>query len=98
MNDIFKGNFGPGDKVAVESVTKMLLDDPVVKEKLKEYAKTNDVNMFIKSIFPQEFQRVLVECFTRNDEAYNKLLNNSEFQNAVMNIIAKELYSSLSKE
>lgn len=98
VNDTFKGNFGPGDKVAVESVTKMLLDDPVVKEKLKEYAKTNDANMFIKSIFPQEFQRVLVECFTRNDEAYNKLLNNSEFQNAVMNIMAKELYNSLSKE
>lgn len=29
--------------------------------------KTNDAQMFIKSIFPKEFERVLVECYTKND-------------------------------
>ena len=58
----------------------MLLDDPVVKARLKEYAKTNDINMFIK-LFSNEFQRVLVECFMQNDEAFNRLLNDANSKN-----------------
>lgn len=54
--------------------------------------------MFIKSIFPKEFQRVLVECYMQSDEAYQRLMNNAQFQNAVMNIMAKEFYKSLSIE
>lgn len=65
---------------------------------LKQTAKHNDANMFIKSIFPSEFQRVLVECFTQNNQAFSRLLNNSQFQNAVMNIMAKELYKTLSND
>lgn len=67
MNQEYDGNFSPADKAALDSVFKMLMDDPVVKARLKEYAKHNDANMFIKPIFPSEFQRVLVECFIQND-------------------------------
>lgn len=95
INEQFGQNIGSADAVAIESVTKMLLDDSVVQTKLKEYAKTNDANMFIKSIFPAEFQRVLVECFMKNDEAFNKLLNDSQFQKVVMNVMAKEMYKTL---
>lgn len=73
----------------------MLMNDPVVKDKLKDYAKNNDINIFIKSIFPGEFQRVLLECFKKNDEAFNRLLSNDAFQNAVMSIMAK-LYKTFS--
>ena len=83
------------DKVALENVYKMMMDDPVVKEKLKGYAKSNDPTMFIKSIFPDEFQRVLISCFMKNDEAYKRLLNNAQFQKTVMDIMAKELYKTL---
>lgn len=65
---------------------------------LKQTAKHNNANMFIKSIFPSEFQRVLVECFTQNNQAFSRLLNNSQFQNDVMNIMAKELYKTLSND
>lgn len=98
INEQFGSGVGSADNLAIESVTKMLLDDSVVKARLKEYAKTNDVNMFIKSIFPTEFQRVLVECFMKNDEAFNRLLNDGEFQKVVMNVMAKELYKSLITE
>ena len=97
INEQFGSDVGTADSVAIESVAKMLLDDRVVKTRLKEYAKTNDINMFIKSIFPSEFQRVLVECFMRNDEAFNRLLNDGEFQKVVMNVMAKELYKTLVK-
>ncbi len=98
VNEQFGSETGPVDSYAIESVTKMLLDDSVVKARLKEYAKTNDINMFIKSIFPTEFQRVLVECFMKNDESFNRLLNDGDFQKVVMNIMAKELYRSLVKD
>lgn len=98
VNEQFGSEIGAVDGYAIESVTKMLLDDSVVKARLKEYAKTNDVNMFIKSIFPSEFQRVLVECFMKNDESFNRLLNDGNFQKVVMNIMAKELYKSLIRD
>ncbi|MDD6802135.1 MAG: hypothetical protein PUE65_06240, partial [Mollicutes bacterium] len=94
----YEGEFSPTDKVALENVFKMMMGDKVVKDRLKDFAKTNDANMFIKSIFPKEFQRVLVECYLQSDEAYQRLMNNAQFQNAVMNIMAKEFYRSLSAE
>ena len=98
VNLEYDGSFSPADKVALDSVFKMLMDDPVVKQRLKEYAKHNDANMFIKSIFPDEFKRVLVKCYSQNDEAFERLLGNSEFQSMVMNIMASELYKTLSKD
>lgn len=51
--------------------------------------------MLIKSIFPKEFERVLVECYTKNDDAFQRLLGNDQFQKALMDIMAKELYKTL---
>ncbi len=95
VNKEYEGEFSPTDKVALENVFKMMMGDEVVKNRLKDFARTNDANMFIKSIFPKEFQRVLVECYMQSDEAYQRLMNNTRFQNAVMNIMAKEFYKSL---
>ena len=90
-----EGNFGEGDKVALESVFKMMMDDEVVKTRLTEFAKTNDAGMFIKSIFPGEFQRILVRCFMQNDEAFQRLLGDEAFQKLVMDTMAKEFYKKL---
>lgn len=95
VNEKYQDDFSVADKVALDSVFQMLMGDPVVKKKLSEYAKTNDAQMFIKSIFPKEFERVLVECYTKNDDAFQRLLGNDQFQKAVMDIMAKELYKTL---
>lgn len=95
VNEKYQDDFSAADKVALDSVFHMLMGDPVVKKKLTEYAKTNDAQMFIKSIFPKEFERVLVECYTKNDDAFQRLLGNDQFQKAVMDIMAKELYKTL---
>lgn len=98
INEKYQDDFSPADKVALDSVFQMLMGDQVVKKKLTEYAKTNDAQMFIKSIFPKEFERVLVECYTKNDDAFQRLLGNDQFQKAVMDIMAKELYKTLVSE
>lgn len=95
VNEKYQDDFSTADKVALDSVFQMLMGDPIVKKKLTEYAKTNDAQMFIKSIFPKEFERVLVECYTKNDDAFQRLLGNDQFQKAVMDIMAKELYKTL---
>ena len=95
VNEKYQDDFSPADKVALDSVFQMLMGDAVVKKKLTEYAKNNDAQMFINSIFPKEFERVLVECYTKNDDAFQKLLGNDQFQKAVMDIMAKELYKTL---
>ena len=76
----------------------MLVDDRVVKDRLEDYAKNNDINMFMRSIFPEEFKRILLECYRKNDEAFNRLLDNQSFQNSIMKIMAREIYSSLVNE
>lgn len=95
VNEKYQDDFSAADKVALDSVFQMLMGDPVVKKKLTEYAKTNDAQMFIKSIFPKEFERVLVECYIKNDDVFQRLLGNDQFQKAVMDIMAKELYKTL---
>ena len=94
VNEKYQGDFSPADKVALDSVFQMLMGDPIVKKKLSEYAKTNDAQMFIKSIFPKEFERVLVECYAENNNAFERLLSNEQFQKAVMDIMARELYTN----
>lgn len=95
INEKYQDDFSPADKVALDSVFQMLMGDSIVKKKLTQYAKTNDAQMFINSIFPKEFERVLVECYTKNDDAFQRLLGNDQFQKAVMDIMAKELYKTL---
>ncbi len=98
VNQQYDGDFNSSDKVALKSVYEMLMDDPVVKTRLKEFAKNNDANMFIRSIFPSEFQRILVNCYDKNMEAFERLLGNQQFQDAVMTIMAKEFYRVLSTD
>ena len=94
VNEKYQGSFSPTDKVVLDSVLQMLIGDPIVKKKLSEYAKTNDAQMFINSIFPKEFERVIVECYAKNNKAFDRLLGNDQFQKIVMEAMAKELYKS----
>ena len=98
MNDLYGANFSESDKVALDSVYKMMMDDKDVLDNLKKYAKDNNPEMFIKSIFPEKFKEILVACYLSQDQAYDKLLNNNEFQNVVMDIMAKEFYKELKKD
>ncbi len=98
MNEIYGANFSESDRVALDSVYKMMMNDKEVMDNLRKYVGSNNPEMFIKSIFPEKFKEILVACYLSQDQAYDKLLNNSEFQNAVMDIMAKEFYKTLKKD
>lgn len=95
VNDRYGEGLSEADKVALTSVSNMLMDDPKIKKNLTRYAQDNNSDMFIKSIFPEKFNQILVQCYLSNDEAFKKLMENQEFQKSVMNIMAQEFYKEL---
>lgn len=97
VNDRFSGNFTEGDRVIIEGIYKMFMTDDDVK-KFKKYARDNNPEMFVKSLFPDKFKDIVVKCYMENNDSFQKLFNDPDFYNKVMEEMAKELYKSLRKD
>lgn len=96
VNERFDGKFSSGDKVVIEGIFSKFMADPEVK-KYRRYAKDNSPDMFVRSLFPDKFKAIVTECFIENADAYDKLFNDPEFYQKVMEVMAQELYKSLRK-
>lgn len=96
VNERFSGNFTDGDRVIIEGIYQMFMIDDDVK-KFKKYAKENNPEMFVKSLFPEKFQAIVTKCYLENNDSFQKLFNDPEFYNKVMEEMAKELYKTLRK-
>lgn len=94
VNERYSGNFTDADRVIIEGIFNMFMSDSEVK-KFKKYAKDNNLEMFIKSLFPQKFQEIVTKCYLDNNDSFQKLFNDPEFYKQVMEQMAKELYKSL---
>ena len=97
VNDRFSGNFTDGDRVIIEGIYQMFMTDDDVK-KFKKYAKDNNPEIFVKSLFPDKFQAIVTKCYLENNDSFKKLFNDPEFYNKVMEEMAKELYKALRKD
>jgi type I restriction enzyme R subunit len=75
----------------------MFMNDTEVK-KFKRYARDNNPEMFVKSLFPDKFKEIATQCWLSNSDAFTKLFSDSEFYQKVMESMAKELYKSLRKD
>lgn len=94
VNDRFSGDFTDGDRVIIEGIYQMFMTDDDVK-KFKKYAKDNNPEIFVKSLFPDKFQAIVTKCYLENNDSFQKLFNDPEFYNKVMEEMAKELYKAL---
>lgn len=97
VNERFEGQFTDGDRVIIESIFQMFMHDSDVK-KFKRYAKDNNPEMFVKSLFPDKFREIATQCWANNSDAFTKLFNDSEFYQKVMDTMAKEIYKWLRKD
>ncbi|MBR2498388.1 MAG: type I restriction endonuclease subunit R [Clostridia bacterium] len=97
VNERFDGQFNDGDKVIIESIYHMFMNDTEVK-KFKRYARDNNPEMFVKSLFPDKFKEIATQCWLSNSDAFTKLFSDSEFYQKVMESMAKELYKTLRKD
>ena len=97
VNERFEGQFTDGDRVIIERIFQMFMHDSDVK-KFKRYAKDNNPEMFVKSLFPDKFREIATQCWANNSDAFTKLFNDSEFYQKVMDTMAKEIYKWLRKD
>ena len=97
VNERFDGNFTDSDRVIIEGIYQMFMNDADVK-KFKKYAKDNNPEMFVNSLFPDKFKDIVTRCFLENNDSFQKLLNDPDFYQKVMDAMAKELYKSLRKD
>jgi type I restriction enzyme R subunit len=96
VNEQYMGQFTDGDKVIISGIFEMFMNDPEVK-KYAQYAKDNNPEMFINSLFPDKFKDIALRLFTENHDSFEKLFTDKSFYDRVMDAMAKELYKKLRK-
>ena len=89
---MYQGRFTEGDRVIVETIFDRMYNGG---KKLKKHAINTDEEMFTKSIFPEEFEKVAQDCYAESVDSFSKLFENKDFYQHVMNEMAKALYLSL---
>ena len=94
VNDRFDGQFTESDRVIIEGIYRMFMDDDDVK-KFRKYAQDNSTEMFVQSLFPDKFKEIVTQCFLENNESFQKLFNDPDFYQKVQDVMANELYKSL---
>lgn len=97
VNERFSGDFTDKDRVIIEGIYQMFMQDEDVKT-FKKYAKDNSVEMFVQSLFPDKFKAIVTQCFIDNYEAFSKLFNDTDFYQKVQDAMAAELYKALRKD
>ena len=97
VNERFDGKFTDADRVIIESIFQMFMNDSEVK-KFKRFARENSTEMFVRSLFPEKFKAIATKCFLENNDSFEKLFNDPDFYQKVMEAMANELYKTLRKD
>ena len=89
INERFIGIFTDADRVIVETLySKIIKQD----KKLKSYAKKNNSEVFVDSIFPNVFKEIAQESFEESMDAFKKLFEDKDFYELVLKQMAQEAY------
>lgn len=96
VNERFSGKFTDADRVIIEGIYQMFMKDNEV-QKFRKYAKDNSTEMFVQSLFPDKFKRIVTRCFMENKTSFDKLFSDPEFYEQVQEAMANELYKALRK-
>lgn len=94
VNEMYFGDFTESDKVIIQGIFEMFMNDSEVK-KYAQYAKDNNPEMFVNSLFPEKFREIAMSLFQSNHESFEKLFTDKAFYDKVMDAMAKELYKKL---
>ena len=97
VNERFEGKFTDADRVIIESIFQMFMQDAEIK-KIRQFAHDNSTEMFVKSLFPDKFKAIATKCFMENNDSFQKLFSDSDFYQKVMEAMALELYKTLRKD
>lgn len=92
INLMYQGHFTDGDRVIVETIFDRIFNE---SKKLRKHAQNSDEEMFARSIFPDEFEKIAEDCYAESMDSFAKLFENKEFYDRVMSEMARAMYFSL---
>lgn len=94
INERFPEDFTEADRVLVETMHRTLRKK--ADAKLVNMARNNSVEMFENNLFKEQFQDFILEQYTENQSAYEKLFDaDQSYYNTVYSFIAKDFYKWL---
>jgi type I restriction enzyme, R subunit len=94
VNEKYDGKLSESDRLIIEGVTRKAKES---NERLKSLARSNDEDMFEKSLFPSVFEKASQELYLEQMDSYSKLFEDKSYYNAIMASVAKEIYKELRK-
>ncbi|MEK5136377.1 type I restriction endonuclease [Priestia sp. FSL W8-0001] len=97
INERFPNNFSPQDRVIVETLHKAFTQE--VDAKIVNMAKNNSQEMFENSLFKDVFLDRVMDEYTKNTEAYQRLIGSDDsYFKTVYAFIAADVYKTLRSE
>lgn len=94
INERYKGDFTPQDRVILEDLRNKLLNN----KPLAEAARTQgNPKVFEEGIFPQAFQEAAMESYTQSSAAYTGLFQDVVKYRAIMTALAEIMYAEFRK-
>lgn len=91
INEEFYGEFTDADRVMVDTLYQKMRKD----SKAKKAAKTEDRQVYERSLFPEIFDTTAQEAYMENTAAYEQLFLDADKYQAVMRALADRLYKEL---
>ncbi len=90
INAQFPDTFTDDDRVVLDMVIKKVVQKP--SDRQKSMAKENDYAMFKNSLFPKEFENLVIELSQSSENTFTKLFAHQDIFNFIMDLSAQEAY------
>lgn len=94
INEEFYGEFTDADRVIVDTLYNKMKQD----SKVKRAAKTDDLQVYERSIFPTIFEDTAQAAYMENMTAYEQLFMDAEKYRIIQQALAERLYRELHGE
>ena len=91
INEKYKGNFTPADRVMINALAEKLRGD----KKLANMAASSDPQIFAQSIFPKAFEDAAYESYNDSQETYSSLFADRSKYDAIMSTLAEIMYREM---
>lgn len=91
INEEFFGEFTDADRVIVDTLYNKMRADA----KVKRAAKSNDRQVYERSLFPGIFEMMAQTAYMENTEAYQQLFLDAEKYRSIQKALAERLYREL---
>ena len=94
INNKAKGKFSTSDKVVYTNIFEKSLEDP----KLRAFAKKNEMDQFVKHMYPNVFEGLILQSYDEFIETYGKLDAKGISYLEVMEELGRGVYEALNQK